>query len=612
VLPLLLLSLLLSDRAARAQGTAFTYQGRLTDGGAPANANYDLQFTLWDASVGGTQQPQPAPATLTKTSVPVTGGVFSVLLDFGVSAFPGADRFLEVGVRPAGIAAAFTLLSPRQQISSTPYALRTLNATAADSLSSACVGCVQDAQINSVSATKVTGTLPAASLPPDSASYVQNRTTPQTNSNFNISGNGVIGGDLTVTGKINASISGNFIQNGTVLQNNANFNISGNGIVGGNVGIGAATPASKLDVRGHLLLDPNASPILYTSSTAGEQNRFLQLINSPSTPSASGLKAGGILVADSYSFANPGKNDLIVKGNAGIGTTFPASRLHVAGSSSFITPFLGLTIDERRLAGSTGAGGYSLKITTTSPGTITSPGVTGTNFLIDSSGNVGVGTDAPTSKVEIAAQDGLKITGFQPFLTLDDSSANGRSAFVQGVNGNLVLLSNSRQSMVLKDNGHVSLNVLEIQGGADLAEDFEVDSAKTVASIKTEDRIKPGLLVSIDPSRTGRLVVSRRAYDRRVAGIISGAGGINAGMVMGQSGAPLESKRPVALSGRVYCWADAGNGPIHPGDLLTSSARTGYAMKVRNYRRARGAIVGKAMTDLKSGSGLVLVLVGLQ
>jgi hypothetical protein len=395
--------------AARAQGTSFTYQGRLTDGGAPANANYDLQFTLWDASVGGTQQPQPVPPTLTKTNVPVTGGVFSVLLDFGVSAFPGADRFLEVGVRPGGVAGGFTILSPRQQISSTPYALRTLSATAADSLSSACVGCVQDAQINSVAASKLTGTLPAASLPPDSASYVQNRTTPQTNSTFNISGNGVIGGDLTVTGKINASISGNFIQNGTVLQNNANFNISGNGIVGGNVGIGASNPASKLDVRGHLLLDPNASPIIYTSSTAGEQNRFLQLINSPSTPNASGLKAGGILVADSYSFANPGKNDLIVKGRVGIGTATPNFQFEVntaLGSYGFVhsTPssrlFPAVRVGSYAGAGTGGATGGWL-------GTLSNDqlhffvGGGGPSMTVDTNGNVGIGTTSPTQKLTV-------------------------------------------------------------------------------------------------------------------------------------------------------------------------------------------------------------------
>src|SRR3989442_5211053 len=87
---LLLLGLLLSVSTAQAQGptTSFTYQGRLTDGGAPANNNYDLQFTLWDSAVVCTQQPQPAPATLTKTNDAVTCANFSLLLDFYVSAFP--------------------------------------------------------------------------------------------------------------------------------------------------------------------------------------------------------------------------------------------------------------------------------------------------------------------------------------------------------------------------------------------------------------------------------------------------------------------------------------------------------------------------------------------
>src|SRR2546425_4965478 len=99
---MLLLVLATAGATTGQQTTAFTYQGRLTDGGAPANANYDLQFTLWDSAAGGTQQPQPAPTALTKSSVAVTGGVFTVLLEFGVSAFPGADRFLEVGVKPGG------------------------------------------------------------------------------------------------------------------------------------------------------------------------------------------------------------------------------------------------------------------------------------------------------------------------------------------------------------------------------------------------------------------------------------------------------------------------------------------------------------------------------
>jgi hypothetical protein len=73
-----------------------------------------------------------------------------------------------------------------------------------------------------------------------------------------------------------------------------------------------------------------------------------------------------------------------------------------------------------------------------------------------------------------------------------------------------------------------------------------------------------------------------------------------------------DGSHPIALSGRVYCWADASNGAIRPGDLLTTSATAGHAMKVTNNQKAYGAIIGKAMTELKSGKGLVLVLVSLQ
>src|SRR5207244_6526359 len=112
VLPLLIL---LKAGTLFAQGPAFTYQGRLTDGGPPANGSYDLQFTLWDASSVGTQQPQPSPVTVTRSAVAVANGIFAVQLDFGANAFPGADRFLEIGVRPAG-SGWFRILSPTQHV----------------------------------------------------------------------------------------------------------------------------------------------------------------------------------------------------------------------------------------------------------------------------------------------------------------------------------------------------------------------------------------------------------------------------------------------------------------------------------------------------------------
>ncbi len=188
---------LFSATTAVAQTTTFTYQGKLTDGGSPANGNYDLQFTLWDALTAGTQQPQPSPVTVPRSSVAVANEVFTVQLDFGVSTFPGADRFLEISVRPAG-GPTFTTLAPRQQISSTPYAIRTLSATTADGLSSACVSCVQNSQINSVAGSKVSGAIPVAGVPGGSANYIQNTTTQQSGSNFNISGNGFMGGNMGI------------------------------------------------------------------------------------------------------------------------------------------------------------------------------------------------------------------------------------------------------------------------------------------------------------------------------------------------------------------------------------------------------------------------------
>src|SRR5207249_466005 len=109
----------------------------------------------------------------------------------------------------------------------------------------------------------------------------------------------------------------------------------------------------------------------------------------------------------------------------------------------------------------------------------------------------------------------------------------------------------------------------------------------------------------------GKLKLSDQAYDNRVAGIVSGANGINPGIALHQDGA-LEGGQNVALSGRVYVLADATSGAIHPGDLLTTSDTPGHAMRVTEHAKAQGAILGKAMSALKEGKGMVLVLVTLQ
>jgi len=128
------LALLVFAADSQAQTSTFTYQGNLTIGGALANGGYDLQFKLYDQLSGGALQ--GSPSTVTVSGVTVTAGVFTVELDFGAAAFPGAARFLEISVRPAG-SGGFTTLSPRQQLSSTPYAIRSLSAATADAATNA-------------------------------------------------------------------------------------------------------------------------------------------------------------------------------------------------------------------------------------------------------------------------------------------------------------------------------------------------------------------------------------------------------------------------------------------------------------------------------------------
>jgi photosystem II stability/assembly factor-like uncharacterized protein len=99
-----------------AQGTAFTFQGRLNDGAVPANGNYDLTFAIYEAAVSGSQQG----AMLTNATT-VSNGLFAVTLDFG-NQFPGGARWLAIGVRTNG-GGTFVTLSPRQPLTPAPYAV---------------------------------------------------------------------------------------------------------------------------------------------------------------------------------------------------------------------------------------------------------------------------------------------------------------------------------------------------------------------------------------------------------------------------------------------------------------------------------------------------------
>jgi len=151
-------------------------------------------------------------------------------------------------------------------------------------------------------------------------------------------------------------------------------------------------------------------------------------------------------------------------------------------------------------------------------------------------------------------------------------------------------------------NGTTHTGVLEIHGGADIAEPFAISWSR---------KLQRGATVIIDAENPGHLTISSQPYDRRVAGIVSGAGGINSGLTLSQQGV-IDEGQNIALSGRVYVLATASNGAIKPGDLLTTSSIPGHAMKATDRKRSHGAIIGKAMECLEEGEGLVLVLVTLQ
>ena len=197
------------------------------------------------------------------------------------------------------------------------------------------------------------------------------------------------------------------------------------------------------------------------------------------------------------------------------------------------------------------------------------------------------------------------IAGNEGDITLEDGA--GRRVF--HMDGQFALLTlgasgNEGDLQVLDNNGNITIHLDGNSGdiilqNADTAEEFEVG----------DDTAAPGMVMVLDDN--GKLYCSRGAYDRRVAGIISGAGMYRPGIILGRT--PNGGKKlPLALNGRVYCHVDATQAPIAVGDLLTTSPTPGHAMKADDPLQAFGAVIGKALQPLTSGQGLIQVLVALQ
>lgn len=151
--------------------------------------------------------------------------------------------------------------------------------------------------------------------------------------------------------------------------------------------------------------------------------------------------------------------------------------------------------------------------------------------------------------------------------------------------------------------GRIMTDELIVKGGSDIAERFDV--------VKNTRKPMPGMIVSIDKEKAGKLSITQTAFDRKVVGIISGANGTDTGLHIGEKGSIADGRYPVALTGKVYVYANKEGGIIQAGDLLTTSSKEGEAMKANNYEKAQGAIIGKAMTGIDK-NGFVLVFVNLQ
>lgn len=398
---------------------------------------------------------------------------------------------------------------------------------------------------------------------------------------------------------IDAILGGNNFSVGYYIINSDGdtlFTCNGDGFVG----IGTANPVNYLSVFAPsggdgLSLVNSSDETRILMSIAGGDWGFLEL--------GDGNSGNNVVITPSGSYFNNSDYKM------GIGTGTPTANLHVTGNGGVL------------FTGTAGSGTIPAEGAGTrmmwypGKGAFRAGNVSAFDPTTWDDGNIGFWS--------VATGWGTQAAGAHSFAAGVQAHANHSGTFVWNDNattGDDIFASTADNQFLIRARGGVGIGTnrpnaeldvvgrtrtttLEITGGGDLAEPFDIIDPET---------IKPGMVVAIDPEHPGQLRIADKAYDRTVAGCVSGANGINPGLTMQQAGTKADGSFPVALAGRVYCRADASFNPIQPGDLLTTSDNPGYAMKVTDYVRAQGAILGKAMSSLEHGQGLVLILVALQ
>lgn len=385
-----------------AQTTQFTYQGSLKDGANAASGNYDFEFVLFDALSGGTQ----VGSTLTKSSVAVANGIFSVSLDFGPS-YPGAARFLEIHVRPAGVG-LFTTLAPRQPVNSSPYSVKTLSA---------------DTAANATNATNATNAINA-----------NNATTAATATNATQLG-GVAANQYVLTGDARLSDarpptagSSNYIQNGTTQQAASNFYISGNGIAGGILSADALAlnPGGTVMFARRPSNNPSNPPsnlfvgvIAGTPSLTGEENSVFGYNSGPSITSGGsnsffGSRTGqmnstgannSFFGGASGNANTTGSNNSFFGMQAGVGNSTGANNTligNLAGSSNQTGSNntiigSGSNVSSNNLSNATAIGANA---SVSQSNSLVLGSINGVNGA-SADTNVGIGTTAPTTRLHV-------------------------------------------------------------------------------------------------------------------------------------------------------------------------------------------------------------------